>query len=364
VYTLPPERLPNPKRRAPLSDPERAPLDAMIETLLAGDAAAFAHLDWREGWPAQDAQLPPAEAAAGERQALPLPPPAPMRQRLSFSALVGGARPALEEAAADDEATPAAPEPVLSTEPPHPELLALAGARGTAFGNALHLAFEQRDPTRPLTDQFALVLAQLEENGVRSEPPLPVLAPLLARRLDGALAAELWPGLALGKVPPQAQRAEMAFHFALDQARASALRAACAAHGEAGLVPPLAFDRLRGLMTGKIDLVFEHAGRFHVLDYKGNWLGERLADYTGDALRAAMDHSHYRLQALLYTVAVHRLLRQRIPGYSTEKHLGGYAYLFVRAAGLAPGAGVFAERFPDALVQAVDAVFAAREEGA
>jgi exodeoxyribonuclease V beta subunit len=168
----------------------------------------------------------------------------------------------------------------------------------------------------------------------------------------------------LGAVPPAAQRAEMAFHFALDQARASALRAACAAHGEAGLVPPLAFDRLRGLMTGKIDLVFEHAGRFHVLDYKGNWLGERLADYTGDALRAAMDHSHYRLQALLYTVAVHRLLRQRIPGYSTEKHLGGYAYLFVRAAGLAPGAGVFAERFPDALVQAVDAVFAAREEGA
>lgn len=364
VYTLPPDRLPNASRRAPLADPERAPLDAMMETLLAGDAAAFAHLGWGEGWPSEEAQLPPPQASAGERQARPLPPPAPLRQRLSFSALVGGARPAVEEAPADDEGTPLPPEPIASTEPPHPELLALAGARGTAFGNALHTAFELRDPRRPLAEQAALVLAQLEENGVRSEPPLPALAPLLARRLDGALAAELWPGLALGKVPPEAQRAEMAFHFALDQARASALRAACAANGEAGLVPPLAFDRLRGLMTGKIDLVFEHAGRFHVLDYKGNWLGERLADYTGDALRAAMDHSHYRLQALLYTVAVHRLLRQRIPGYSPEKHLGGYAYLFVRAAGLAPGAGVFAERFPDALVQAVDAVFAAQEEPA
>lgn len=364
VYTLPPGRLPTPKSRAPLADPERAPLDAMMETLLAGDAAAFAHLDWREGWPSEEAQLPPAQASANERQARTLPPSAPVRQRLSFSALVGGARPAVEEAPADDEAMPPPPEPIASAEPPHPELLALAGARGTAFGNALHAAFELRNPRRPLAEQAALVLAQLEENGVRSEPPLPALAPLLARRLDGALAAELWPGLALGEVPPEAQRAEMAFHFALDQARASALRAACAAHGEPGLVPQLAFDRLRGLMTGKIDLVFEHAGRFHVLDYKGNWLGERLADYAGDALRAAMDHSHYRLQALLYTVAVHRLLRQRIPGYAPEKHLGGYAYLFVRAAGLAPGAGVFAERFPDALVQAVDAVFAAQGEPA
>ena len=114
----------------------------------------------------------------------------------------------------------------------------------------------------------------------------------------------------------------MAFHFALDDARASALRAACAAHGEPGLVPAMSLERLRGLMTGKIDLVFEHAGRFHVLDYKGNWLGERVADYTGEALRAAMDHSHYRLQALLYSVAVHRLLAQRVPGYSPAVHLG------------------------------------------
>jgi exodeoxyribonuclease V beta subunit len=126
----------------------------------------------------------------------------------------------------------------------------------------------------------------------------------------------------------------------------------------------MALERLRGLMTGKIDLVFEHAGRFHVLDYKGNWLGERVADYTGESLRAAMDHSHYRLQALLYSVAVHRLLKQRLPGYSPAMHLGQYVYLFVRGAGLAPGAGMFAERFDDALLMAVDAVFSARGDAA
>ena len=123
-------------------------------------------------------------------------------------------------------------------------------------------------------------------------------------------------------------------------------------------MPPLAAEQLRGLMTGKIDLVFEHAGVFHVLDYKGNWLGERLSDYRGAALRAAMDHSHYRLQALIYTVALHRFLRQRLPDYAPERHLGAYIYMYVRAAGLAPDAGVFVERFDDALIHAVDAVLA------
>jgi exodeoxyribonuclease V beta subunit len=153
----------------------------------------------------------------------------------------------------------------------------------------------------------------------------------------------------------------MAFHFRLDDARLSRLRATCTQHGDPGLVPPLPAERLRGLMTGKIDLVFEHAGRFHVLDYKGNWLGEHTGDYTGTALRTAMDHSHYRLQALLYTVAVHRFLRQRLPDYAPARHLGEYIYLFVRAAGLSPGAGVFAERFPDALVAAVDAALSEQE---
>ena len=40
--------------------------------------------------------------------------------------------------------------------------------------------------------------------------------------------------------------------------------------------------------------------------------------------------AHYALQALLYTVALHRYLRWRLPGYDPEQHLGGVLYLFVR----------------------------------
>ncbi|WP_162782201.1 UvrD-helicase domain-containing protein [Arenimonas caeni] len=368
VYALPPDRPKDKRSSAAPTDPERSPLDAMLERL--GVPAALPALpgaSWLEGWPADAAPLARDAGGNAAREALPMPTPARLRQRLSFSALVGGARrSAEEEAPADDEAEPLAPEPVEDIDDtPHPALLALASVRGPAFGNAVHLAFETRDHDKPFARQPALLARQLALHGVRaSGEPLEALVPRLAAQLDAALQAELLPGLRLGDVPPAKQRAEMAFHFALDGARLEALRAACAAHGEPGLVPPLAWGELRGLMTGKIDLVFEHAGRVHVLDYKGNWLGERLGDYQGAALAQAMDQHHYRLQALLYTVAVHRYLGQRLAAYSPEKHLGEAIYLFVRAAGHAPGAGVWTQAFDPALVRAVNAVFSAQEAAA
>ncbi len=363
VYALPPERPQNPKVRAPKSDPERAPLDAMLSQLLAdGTPLSMSHVAWSEvGWPSGFTRLPADVAAPAERCALAEPVATPLRQRLSFSTLISGLRQAnTEEAPADDE--PVLAEQTIAEpgdDTPHPDLLALAAVRGTAFGNALHAAFEHRRQDQPLVEQKALLSRELREFGVRAQDiRLDAVVAPLARRMDGALAAELLPGLRLGAVPPAKQRAEMSFHFALDSARLSRLRAAAATHGDPDLVPPLAAEQLRGLMTGKIDLVFEHDGVFHVLDYKGNWLGEHLSDYSGAALRAAMDHSHYRLQALLYTVALHRFLRQRLPDYAPSKHLGAYIYMYVRAAGLASGAGVFVERFADALIHAVDAALA------
>jgi exodeoxyribonuclease V beta subunit len=362
VYALVPERSSSNSHK-PRSDPDRAPLDAMLARVIEDKATdSMPQVAWHaDGWPADHAVLLPEPVDASPRKHLDEPAATPLRQRLSFSTLVSGHRAApTEEAAADDETLAGdAPEAEAMDEAAHSELLSLTSVRGAAFGNALHAAFEHRRQGQPLVEQQALLHRELDQYGVRAnEVPFEVLVPALARRMDSALAAGLLPGLSLGVVPPGKQRAEMAFHFRLDAARLSRLRAACSEHGDPGLVPPLPAERLRGLMTGKIDLVFEHDDRFHVLDYKGNWLGERIGDYTGAPLRAAMDHSHYRLQALVYTLALHRLLRQRLPDYAPATHLGEYIYLFVRAAGLGPGAGVFAERFPDALLAAVDAVFA------
>ena len=92
---------------------------------------------------------------------------------------------------------------------------------------------------------------------------------------------------------------------------------------------------LRGYLTGSIDLTFRHGGRYFVVDYKTNRLGDpdaplTLAAYASANLTAAMNHSSYPLQAILYAVVLHRYLRWRLPGYDPQTHLGGVVYLYVR----------------------------------
>jgi exodeoxyribonuclease V beta subunit len=131
---------------------------------------------------------------------------------------------------------------------------------------------------------------------------------------------------------------------------------------------------LRGYLTGSLDLVFRLPGnRFVVADYKTNKLsppGETLTSwhYRPDALQAEMVSAHYPLQALLYTVALHRYLRWRLRHYDPGSHLGGVLYLFVRGMSAAtatetatPGPlsppGVWSWRPPAALIEAVSDLF-------
>jgi exodeoxyribonuclease V beta subunit len=128
-------------------------------------------------------------------------------------------------------------------------------------------------------------------------------------------------------------------------------------------------QNVRGYLTGSIDLVLRTPdGRFAIADYKTNWLappGEELTlwHHRPSALGHEMERSHYGLQALLYTVALHRYLRWRLPGYRPERHLGGVRYLFVRGmAGAATPVveghptGVFAWEPTAPLVQALSDV--------
>ncbi len=108
-------------------------------------------------------------------------------------------------------------------------------------------------------------------------------------------------------------------------------------------VVPLAHKTMRGYLTGFIDLVCEYRGKFYILDYKTNFLGDALADYQTDNLLAAMQAHNYGLQYWIYTLVLHRHLQNRLASYRYQDHFGGVMYLFVR--GMAPdipGSGVFA----------------------
>ena len=97
----------------------------------------------------------------------------------------------------------------------------------------------------------------------------------------------------------------------------------------------MSFETLRGYLHGFIDLVFEFDGRYYVLDWKSNHLGYSRDHYRAERVAGAMQEHGYYLQAALYSIAVHRYLAQRVPGYEYERHFGGVFYLFVR--GVRPG---------------------------
>jgi len=85
------------------------------------------------------------------------------------------------------------------------------------------------------------------------------------------------------------------------------------------------------MLMGFADLVFEHQGKFWVLDYKSNHLGEDDAAYDSAALARSMAEHRYDVQAAIYMLALHRLLKLRLgSSYQPAQHLGGAVYLFVR----------------------------------
>jgi exodeoxyribonuclease V beta subunit len=127
---------------------------------------------------------------------------------------------------------------------------------------------------------------------------------------------------------------------------------------------------LKGYLSGSVDAVLRIGDRYLVVDYKTNWLGDpsaplTAADYTHPRLVEAMLHSDYPLQALLYSVVLHRFLRWRLPAYDPQRHLGGVLYLFLRGmcgpqTPTVDGhpAGVFSWKPPAALITAMSELVA------
>ncbi|HEX5756514.1 MAG TPA: 3'-5' exonuclease, partial [Arenimonas sp.] len=368
VLAMPPERPRAGSGKQPLGDPQRSALDRVLAQIgNTPDTTCCAAIEWRRGWdPVASRLARGSDARPGAPQVQAMPARRPWLASHSFSSLIHGGRAGQgedEAAAIDEPAIDELPLPLVEEESPHPAVQSLSALRGTAFGNAVHAIFENREPSRPLLEQRELLLRCLRSAGVVLDPARSDgLLRELGRRLDACLLSDLGDGLRLQDIAPEGQRAEMAFHFELHGAGLDALRHVLVGHGHGDWLPEsLGNRRLRGFMTGKIDLLLQHGGRVHVLDYKSNHLGERLVDYGSAALDAAMREHHYPLQALLYTVALDRYLRQRQRGYRREQHLGDAIYLFVRAAGLAPDVGIWRRRFDPCLIADLDAAFAIAE---
>jgi len=281
----------------------------------------------------------------------------------SFSSLIA--------AGARDEANQAQP---AEARPDHDELAALkdivrteapalaaddilAFPRGAAAGECLHRMFELADFMAPSGWDSAVERALHEHPTPAPEALAPRLRPMMLRLLADTLATEIAPGLQLENIAMTRRMNELEFLFSAETLDFTALRRLLAAHG----FPDVALESgaLRGFIKGFIDMIVEHDGRYWIIDWKSNHLGDAVSDYAAAPLAVAMSEHAYHLQALIYVVALHRYLRARLAGYAYDTHIGGYLYLFVRGVrpdwrdGESP-AGVHRGRPSRELVEALD----------
>ena len=263
--------------------------------------------------------------------------------------------------------TGAAAEPVLRS--PMADLPV-----GATFGSLVHAVLEHTDPAAPEHggDLRAAIAAQIAEQLLSW--PQEVDTEVLTEALLAVYASPLGPlvgDATLGTIPMSDRLCELDFEMPLaggDLARTARedVRLADVAplllahlpaddpvrgYAEALADPALGDQPLVGYLTGSVDVVLRIDERFLVVDYKTNWLGPRdqeltALSYAPEALDAAMSHSDYPLQALLYAVVLHRFLRWRLPDYDPERHLGGVLYLYLRGMG-GPQTPTFSHRGQD-----------------
>jgi len=255
--------------------------------------------------------------------------------------------------AGDGVLLPAAAQP----EQPPAGIFALPA--GSRTGDCLHKILEQYDfqnPDEQKTRQ--LIQQQLESAALPAEAHLETVLQMLGRIRSLPLKFKAG-DFKLADIPANNRLVEMEFQFPTASFQGQQLMEIIRGTNSKGQ-PAAAPDprALAAYMKGFMDLVFEHEGRFHIIDWKSNWLGSKVADYDQNAMQSKIHEAFYDLQYHIYTVALDKFLRRRLPGYDYEKHFGGVHYLFLRGLDVTqPQLGVFHDRPAKAIIEQLSQLF-------
>lgn len=157
----------------------------------------------------------------------------------------------------------------------------------------------------------------------------------------------------LANIKPGQCLQEMEFHFRVSEAEIYEIERIVS--GDQGSTN--GSKQTHGYMKGFIDLVFEYQGKYYILDYKSDFLGDCPEDYQTEKLSAHIRDRSYNLQYHIYTVALCRYLKMRMPGFQYDSHFGGVIYLFLRGVGR--GNGVYFDRPTYETVRSLDQYFSA-----
>jgi exodeoxyribonuclease V beta subunit len=202
-------------------------------------------------------------------------------------------------------------------------------ARGPRAGDFFHAVLERIDFVASEFESF--VDEELLWHGLAGTKCRDAVLSALKRLRE----VELDAGMALRQVSKTSRISELEFTYRLRRLDPAGLTAAFKRCDDLpkpfiGNLERLRFDPVEGYLRGFIDLLFEFGGRYFVVDWKSNWLGNRIADYCPAGLERAMIGHNYFLQAYLYALAADLFLQNRLTTYRYEQHFGGVFYVFLR----------------------------------
>lgn len=208
--------------------------------------------------------------------------------------------------------------------------------RGAQAGTCLHGMLEQLDFQALDSDTIAsLARSSLEECGFQ-EKWLPAVKEMILQVTSTRIIPDDR-NFTLAQLKQGDWQTEMEFFLPIRQLTPATLQSLFEGILENNrfgeffeVLQNLSFRQSSGMLQGFIDLIFTHNDRFYLLDWKSNYLGPKKTDYNPESMHDSMCRSAYVLQYHLYTLALDRLLKSRLPDYRYEKHFGGSLYLYLR----------------------------------
>ena len=333
---------------------------SLMETLTRLAGKSSGHIDIRQcGVP----EMVPAQFSHGEKEEKNLS--ARTRQRISkdrfritsYSALASGTQASSSLPASNLLKQDETNEPVLGD--PAKDLKGFFSfPRGATPGTCVHAVFEQIDFTEykdsPVRETISACLSKYGLSGDTGEENRgEAVYQMIRHVMETPLLADD-PHFFLKDVPPEHRLNEMEFFYPLNEDAVSILADAYPSFATVKNTPEkaLVLKSIHGYMHGFIDCVFYHKGKYYILDWKTNHLGNAYRDYDSPSLVKHMGASMYDLQYHIYTTALHLYLKNRISDYAYPRDFGGVFYLFVRGIhSHYPGNGIFFDRPEQELIE-------------
>ncbi|WAU76956.1 UvrD-helicase domain-containing protein [Acinetobacter sp. TR3] len=242
--------------------------------------------------------------------------------------------------------------------------------KGTLAGNFLHEIFEQIDFQQPhmwveeirrrfkntYQSLWSELLFQYQQHFSEQENAEQQLYQWIADWLSKVLHTPLNQGFQLKQLVAGQYLSECPFYLALSD-RVLAMQRVQQLFEEYGIeMPELLEAKSARYLNGSIDLVYFDGQRYHIADYKSNYLGAAQLDYQPAQIAESMSLSSYWLQAALYLVALHRYLSVKLQDYDMQLHLGGASYLYLRGMNGQTQQGYFYWKPEDEFILRLDAI--------